>query len=495
MDPIVLDPGHGGAERAGRSSPQGRVGPGGTEEKAVALELASRVRDALAVAGVPALLTREGDENPTLRQRTFVARSEDARAFVSLHLDAGGSGDRGCEVWVHERASGASRALAEAVLEALGPVVGRSSPEVRSGPLAVLDPRFLPADAAACLVTVDVLANPEVEAELGEPGRLEEIAAAIARGIAAACGPDRPERENRDERGSFSVRSVEETFDVWHEVPLVQQLTGMSCWAAAAAMLVGWRDCVDVDPAEVAQAAGRWEAYRDGLMPGDVQALAGAWGLRMEPPQRFTEGSLRRLLEENGPLWVGEASPGLHVVVVTGMAGDGTPEGTKVRINDPWPVGEGERYSISFAELRHNLETAAGISGVEAQVLHTGGRGASRSVFHQRSEVQYSVSGSSERYGAPAGLFAMLPVGEPAPADGAAWEWGQDLPVDTSVPAGIVAGWLDLSASTLPAPGTTSCIAVHDAHPSSETTRIASSSLGAWRRPCTITASRCTPTR
>src|SRR5215472_2447680 len=92
----------------------------------------------------------------------------------------------------------------------------------------------------------------------------------------ASWGPSMP---------SSVAWSEREEFDIWHEVPLVPQLTGMSCWAAAAAMIVGWRDCVDIDPTEVAHGVGRWEAYRDGLEPEDVDALARAFQLHIEDPQ------------------------------------------------------------------------------------------------------------------------------------------------------------------------------------------------------------------
>jgi hypothetical protein len=381
MDPIVLDAGHGGDRPAGGSTPIGVQGPGGSLEKDLTLELALRVREGLLTLGRDALVTRDSDENPTLAERTFCSRGEEACAFISLHFDSCQPKARGCQVWVHERASSESQHLADEVLEALHAVTGARAPAPLSGPMAVLDPAFHPPGCVACLVEVGCLNDPDEETRLREGGYVDSIAWALARGI--LCGlPD------LEERGPFSVHAAEEHFDIWHEVPLVQQLTGMSCWAAAAAMLVGWRECIDIDAEEVAAGAGRWEEYRDGLTPEDVQALAEAWGLVVEPPRRYTVQALRELLENNGPLWVGEASPGLHVVVVTGMRGDGSPEATRVRIADPWPIGRGERYSITFAELMRHLEAAAGISGGPAQLLHAGGRGRSRSVFRQRREME-----------------------------------------------------------------------------------------------------------
>ncbi len=396
LDPIVLDAGHGGQEPSGSSTPLGVQGPGGTLERDLTLQLCQRALQALEALGASALLTRsDPDDNPTLLERTFVSRSEDARGFVSVHFNRGPPGARGTEVWIHERASGGSELLAAALLDALRPVTGAAAPEVLSGDLAVLDPAFHAPGCAACLLEVSYLSDAGEEARLQSADYLQAIARAIASGILVGLPA------LRQDRGRVALRVASEEFDVWHEVPLVQQLTGMSCWAAAAAMLVGWRDCIDIDAEEVAAGTGRWEAYRDGLTPEDVSALADAWGLVTEPERAYTVGSLRELLEENGPLWVGEASPGLHVVVVTGMQGDGTPHGTQVRIADPWPVGSGERYSISFAELQRNLEAAAGLSGVPAQVLHTGGRGSSRSVFRQRREVQLLLGGSTQGNSTP----------------------------------------------------------------------------------------------
>jgi hypothetical protein len=172
--------------------------------------------------------------------------------------------------------------------------------------------------------------------------------------------------------------------DVWNEVPLVPQLTGMSCWAAAAAMLVGWRERVAVDASEVARGSGHWREYKDGLMPEDVGALARAWQLSIADADGFDAERLYELLQEAGPLWLGEASPGLHAIVVTGLYGDGSADGSVVRVNDPWPIGRGERYVLSFRELMRNFRAASDAVGAHAQVLHAGGRGGTR----RRSSVR-----------------------------------------------------------------------------------------------------------
>jgi papain like cysteine protease AvrRpt2/putative peptidoglycan binding protein len=208
----------------------------------------------------------------------------------------------------------------------------------------------------------------------------------------------------------------DETFDIWHEVPLVPQLTGMSCWAAAAAMIIGWRDCLDVNPEEVARASGRWSDYRDGMHPLDIDAFAGTWGLHVEPAGSLTVARLRELLDRNGPLWVGEASAGLHVIVVAGIHGDGTPGGTFVRVLDPWPEGRGERYALTAAELLESLRATVEMSGLEPRILHAGGRGCgtSRSAYRVHEErhsfVRVNRPAPAEghgqaRYGTPRGVL------------------------------------------------------------------------------------------
>jgi len=189
---------------------------------------------------------------------------------------------------------------------------------------------------------------------------------------------------------TFEQTTVRRSFDVWNEVPLVAQTTGMSCWAAAAAMLIGWRERLAVNPDEVARGAGRWSEFKNGLHPEDVAAFADRWGLVAEEGDEiWAVDRFRQVLDEYGPLWVGEASPGLHAVVITGLHGDGTPEGTHVRVNDPWPVGGGERYTISFRQLRENFDAASRLTGDRAHVLHSGGRG-HRIADARRSEQSFS---------------------------------------------------------------------------------------------------------
>src|SRR6185369_13262698 len=83
---IALDPGHGGED-------PGAVGPGGTREKDVVLQIAHRLRDrinASVINGNPmrAYLTRDADFFVPLHVRVQKSRRVQADLFVSLHADA-----------------------------------------------------------------------------------------------------------------------------------------------------------------------------------------------------------------------------------------------------------------------------------------------------------------------------------------------------------------------------------------------------------------------
>lgn len=154
--------------------------------------------------------------------------------------------------------------------------------------------------------------------------------------------------------------------DVRHDVQLVPQQTGFSCWAAGAAMVVSWRDKVSVDPSEIARANGYWAQYAAGLHPEDVSMFK-TWRLTPEAAQSYTVTGFADLLRKHGPLWVASAEPGPHIRVVTGLVGDGTPEGTLVYINDPWEQGmaafrlpnKGSRYTETYQRFVEKQEQLA----------------------------------------------------------------------------------------------------------------------------------------
>jgi N-acetylmuramoyl-L-alanine amidase len=93
----VLDPGHGGTE-------DGAIGPSGLKEKDLALDMARRLSALLKADGFEVVLTREGDDGPTLDQRAEIANVQRADVFVSLHANASRSSKaRGAETYFLSR--------------------------------------------------------------------------------------------------------------------------------------------------------------------------------------------------------------------------------------------------------------------------------------------------------------------------------------------------------------------------------------------------------
>ncbi len=147
--------------------------------------------------------------------------------------------------------------------------------------------------------------------------------------------------------------------DIVYDVQLVPQRTGMSCWAAGTAMLVGWRDRVSIDPEEIAAGIDYWAQYRNAGLDANDTTMFAAWGLETEPPQTYTVQGLVDLLAYYGPLWVATAEPGPHIRVISAIQGDGTPDGTVLTIYDPWQRGmrrfrmpnPGSIYTETFSEF------------------------------------------------------------------------------------------------------------------------------------------------
>lgn len=107
---VALDPGHGGED-------PGAIGPGGTREKDIVLQIALRLHDLInssSISGNPmrAFLTRDDDYFVPLHVRVQKARRVQADLFISIHADAFTNPDaRGGSVFALST-SGASSATA-----------------------------------------------------------------------------------------------------------------------------------------------------------------------------------------------------------------------------------------------------------------------------------------------------------------------------------------------------------------------------------------------
>src|SRR5262249_9760287 len=116
-----IDPGHGGSADRGHSTAYGASGHRNTLEKEVNLRLGRAIRRHL---GPGTALTRDGDYNLSLSERTALARQSGAPVFVSVHANSSPTAARGAEVWVYGNgkldAGESSLALARTVCEELG---------------------------------------------------------------------------------------------------------------------------------------------------------------------------------------------------------------------------------------------------------------------------------------------------------------------------------------------------------------------------------------
>jgi N-acetylmuramoyl-L-alanine amidase len=215
----VVDPGHGGEQG-------GATGPGGLREKNLTLQIARRLARRLERQGARVVLTRLSDETVPLDQRAALAIAQKADVFLSIHLNSmpgrARGWTRGVETYflsadatdanakavaARENADrlagqekdpddpvagildslGDAEALAEssslayAIHERLVARVKAEDRGVRQAPFYVL----AGARMAAVLVEVGFLSHQQESRRLADGRYQEEVAAAIAEGVAA----------------------------------------------------------------------------------------------------------------------------------------------------------------------------------------------------------------------------------------------------------------------------------------------------------------------
>jgi N-acetylmuramoyl-L-alanine amidase len=213
---IVVDAGHGGSET-------GAKGPTGLLEKDVTLDVARRIQAGLSrKLGVNVILTREGDKQVPLDERTAIANHERADLFLSIHVNASRAKEaRGAETYFlsYQATDDESRALAalenntlgvaappghsnlgmvlwdlaqsqflsessqlaETIQQNLNDALRIESRGVKQAPFRVLMGATMP----AVLVEIGFITNGEEEARLKEGVYRDRIAAAIVDSVAA----------------------------------------------------------------------------------------------------------------------------------------------------------------------------------------------------------------------------------------------------------------------------------------------------------------------
>jgi hypothetical protein len=154
-----------------------------------------------------------------------------------------------------------------------------------------------------------------------------------------------------------------QSFDVDPAVALLAQPSELTCWAAAGAMLISWRDRESMT---IETALGRlgtpvWlQRFRngEGLNLAQVSAFTRALGLRQERPASHLPRGILNLLRSHGPLWViGDDAIAdnriSHVVIVTGIRDADSPDIARVFLADP---DGGRQRELSYADFASSME-------------------------------------------------------------------------------------------------------------------------------------------
>lgn len=189
---VVLDLGHGGTTKVGGSSPNNATGPNGTKEKDLVLDIAKRVNEQLKARAIPALMTRDSDDNIAIAKRVLIAKEAMADAFVSIHLNGNEKPTvQGTETWVSykEKSDSISRSLAKSLQESLVAVTGYRDRGVKAenpDPSGVLDPERHHWQTAISLVEISFLTDPQDEARLTSPLTGEQYRNQIAEALTFA---------------------------------------------------------------------------------------------------------------------------------------------------------------------------------------------------------------------------------------------------------------------------------------------------------------------
>jgi N-acetylmuramoyl-L-alanine amidase len=229
---VALDPGHGGED-------PGAIGPGGTREKDVVLQIALRLRDRInQQPNMRAYLTRDADFFVPLHIRVQKARKVQADLFISIHADAffterpqGASvfalSDKGASSsaarWMADKENSAdlvggvnvkvkdaqvqkalldmsttaqisdSLKLGSAMLGEIGAVGKLHKPRVEQAGFAVLKAPDIP----SVLVETAFISNPDEEAKLRSEAYQVQLADALMRGISRYFARNPPLARNR----------------------------------------------------------------------------------------------------------------------------------------------------------------------------------------------------------------------------------------------------------------------------------------------------------
>ena len=169
-----------------------------------------------------------------------------------------------------------------------------------------------------------------------------------------------------------ALRGFEEYVLLDEPAMLVPQPTTTTCWAASTSMLKN-QSIVARGPFDLASDGG---LVNDSELttPVNTAKFAAYHHLRLLPPMSWTARGLAGLIKAHGRLMCdilwnidnyikGKGSSG-HMVIMAGIRGDGTEDGSTVEIYNPWPPSQGAIEVHNYSRLMQD------IPGFTYQIYH-----------------------------------------------------------------------------------------------------------------------------
>lgn len=160
------------------------------------------------------------------------------------------------------------------------------------------------------------------------------------------------------------------------EVPVIAQPSSLVCWATVATMMISWRKRRSMQISEAIGTLGEpWVSKFNNnrvLLWTDTEAFGRSAGMTLIPLQSLPVAGFAEVLQRaRSPLFVsihpnGNRQNLTHIIVVTGMMGDGTAAGTNVMYNDP---NGGRRRTLSFQAF-HRLYENSERAALTVQIMH-----------------------------------------------------------------------------------------------------------------------------
>jgi hypothetical protein len=145
-----------------------------------------------------------------------------------------------------------------------------------------------------------------------------------------------------------SQQGTANELNVHYDLPLITQPDGMTCWAAALAMIQSYRDQASYGVDDFAgPPPHRWMTW------SQIEPIALNLGFTEIASADLTTAGWRDLLAAHGPLWIvvksAVSNASSHAVVLVGISGDGSPEGTQMTSNNPAGTVDQQPFT-SFAD-------------------------------------------------------------------------------------------------------------------------------------------------